>query len=114
MYGGAYTCILQVPSERNHPPLSFAYDFYSCPFLTLMPRSSVTFAPLIQVVVARTSDPEQNYFSDEFDGEGLNIDEVRRQPFLSFRYTFHLPLVLVFVLHLVPLLSSSVLARKFI
>ena len=69
-------------------------------------------APLIQVVVARTSDPEQNYFSDEFDGEGLNIDEVRRQSFFSFRYTFHLPLVLVFVLHLVPLLSLSG-ARKF-
>jgi hypothetical protein len=34
-------------------------------------------APLIQVVIARTSDPEQNYFSDEFDGEGLNIDEAR-------------------------------------
>ena len=114
MYGGAYTCILQVRSERNRPPLSFAYDFYSFHFLTRMPPSSLTFAPLIQVVAARTSDPEQNYFSDEFDGEGLNIDEVHRQSFLSFRYTFHLPLVLVFVLHLVPLLSSSVLARKFI
>jgi hypothetical protein len=32
---------------------------------------------LLQVVLARTSDPEQNFFSDEFDGEGLNIDEVR-------------------------------------
>ena len=32
--------------------------------------------PLPQVVKARTSDPEQNYFQDEFDGEGLNIDEV--------------------------------------
>jgi hypothetical protein len=33
-----------------------------------------------QVVNARTSDPEQNYFQDEYDGEGLNIDEVQQPP----------------------------------
>ena len=57
-YGGAYKCIVQVRisplQDTNRPP---------------------PHAALPQVVQARTSDPDQNYFVDEYDGEGLGIDE---------------------------------------
>lgn len=70
-------------------PARILRDYCSFHYLKRMPPI-IHNAPLIQVVIARTSDPEQNYFCDEFDGEGLNIDEVCLTliPPLSMRISF--------------------------
>ena len=47
------------------------------PSSTLSCRRSPHATWPLQVVKARTSDVDQNYFQDEYDGEGLGIDEVR-------------------------------------